>query len=243
MCTGGKWGTRSIAYRGKRGMVESRVEEYESASCGSSTALVLDQYSLWLETVKRLAERAGIELVATTTSPQQAREALIAREPNLFILGLEPDSMDPSVISELLDVAASVEGLTTLVVGSDDDPEFVERCLRSGAYAYVLKTVHPFDLWILIRQAGDRSVYLFARPSNDSNGDRGSPPILTSRELQVLSLVAEGLSNAQVAQRLWISEPTVKYHLSRTYEKLGVSNRTGAARWAERRGLLDQVAS
>jgi DNA-binding CsgD family transcriptional regulator len=59
----------------------------------------------------------------------------------------------------------------------------------------------------------------------------------------VLRLAAEGLPNAQVAKRLWISEPTVKYHLSRTYEKLGVSNRTGAARWAERHGLLDTVAS
>ena len=151
--------------------------------------------------------------------------------------------MGTTVISELLDVAASVQGLATLVVGSDDDPELVERCLRSGVYAYVLKTVHPIDLSIAIRQTVNHSVYLFARPSSNSNGERGSAPRLTTRELQVLRLVAEGLPNAQVAKRLWISEPTVKYHLSRTYEKLGVSNRTGASRWAERHGLLDRVAS
>ena len=132
---------------------------------GHATALILDQYSLWLETVKRLAERAGIGVVATTTSPQQAEEALLAREPNLFILGLESGSMGATVISELLDVAASVQGLATLVVGSDDDPELVERCLRSGVYAYVLKTVHPIDLSIAIRQTVNHSVYLFARPS------------------------------------------------------------------------------
>jgi DNA-binding NarL/FixJ family response regulator len=208
-----------------------------------ATALILDQYSLWLETVKRLAERAGIGDVATTTSPQQAEEALVAREPNLFILGLEQGSMDRTVINELLEVAASVPGLTTLVVGSDDDPELVERCLRSGVYAYVLKTVHPIDLSIAIRQTVSHSVYLFARPPSNSNGEEGSAPRLTTRELQVLRLVAEGLPNARVAERLWISEPTVKYHLSRTYEKLGVSNRTGASRWAERHGLLDRVAS
>lgn len=221
-------------------MVEEHRIERRTAS--QSTALILDQYSLWLETVKRLAELAGIGAVATTTSPQEAKEALVAREPHLFILGLEPESMDTAVISELLEVAASVPGLTTLVVGNDDDPELVERCLRSGAYAYVLKTVHPIDLSILIRQAVDRSVYLFVRPSS-TNGKRSSAPRLTTRELQVLRLVAEGLPNAQVAKQLWISEPTVKYHLSRTYEKLGVSNRTGAARWAERHGLLDRVAS
>lgn len=208
-----------------------------------ATALILDQYSLWLETVKRLAERGGIGVVAATTSPQQAREALVAQEPNLFILGLEPGSMDTAVISELLDVAGSVHGLATLVVGSDDDPELVERCLRSGVYAYVLRTVHPVDLSIALRQAVNHSVYLFARPSSNSNCERGADPKLTSRELQVLRLVAEGLPNAQVAKRLWISEPTVKYHLARTYEKLGVSNRTSASRWAERNGLLDRVAS
>lgn len=221
------------------------VEEHRSErnGTGHATALILDQYSLWLETVKRLAEGAGIGVVATTTSPQQAEETLLAREANLFILGLESGSMGATVISELLDVAASVQGLATLVVGSDDDPELVERCLRSGVYAYVLKTVHPIDLSIAIRQTVNHSVYLFARPSRNSNGERGSAPRLTTRELQVLRLVAEGLPNAQVAARLWISEPTVKYHLSRTYEKLGVSNRTGASRWAERQGLLDRVAS
>jgi DNA-binding NarL/FixJ family response regulator len=215
----------------------------ERRPTGRATAVILDQYSLWLETVKRLAEGAGIGVVATTTSPQQAKESLLAREPNLFILGLEPESMDAAAVSDLLDTAASVPGLSTLVVGNDDDPELVERCLRSGAYAYVLKTVRPIDLSIAIRQAVSRSVYLFARPHSPTNGDRSSAPRLTTRELQVLRLVAEGLANAEVAKQLWISEPTVKYHLSRTYEKLGVSNRTGAARWAERHGLLDRVAS
>jgi DNA-binding NarL/FixJ family response regulator len=225
------------------GMGEERRSD--GARGRRSTAVILDRYSLWLETVKRLTERNGIGVVAATTSPQHAKETLTAREPNLFILGLERGSMQTTVLSELLDVAASVRGLTTLVMGSDDDPELVERCLRAGAYAYVLKTVHPDDLSAAIRQAVRRSVYLFARPSRNSAraGERGSAPRLTSRELDVLRLVAEGLPNAQVAKRLWISEPTVKYHLSRTYEKLGVSNRTGAARWAERHGLLDRVAS
>lgn len=207
------------------------------------TAVILDQYSLWLDTVKRLTERAGIKVVAATTSPQSAKEALTARAPNLFVLGLERRSMETSLVNELLDVAASVRGLTTIVVGNDDDPEFVEQCFRSGAYAYVLKTVAPEDLSRAIRQAVNRSVYLFARPSRNPGGSGASIPRLTSRELEVLRLAAEGLPNAQVAKRLWISEPTVKYHLSRTYEKLGVSNRTGAARWAERHGLLDTVAS
>jgi DNA-binding NarL/FixJ family response regulator len=215
----------------------------EAGRKARATAVILDQYSLWLDTIRRVTEGAGIKVVTSTTSPQLAVEALTTRAPNVFILGFERGSMQTSLLSELLSVAGSVHRSTTIVFGSDEEPEFVEQCLRAGAYAYVLKTVRPEDLSVAIRQAVNHSVYLFARPSRNRRGDSAAAPRLTSRELAVLRLVAEGLSNAQVARRLWISEPTVKYHLSRTYEKLGVSNRTGAARWAERHGLLDRVAS
>jgi DNA-binding NarL/FixJ family response regulator len=198
-----------------------------------------------VETVRQLTQRAGIAVVGATTSPEQAMETLSKRRPTLFILGLERESLPPNVVDDLLRTASDVAGLRTLVVGNDDDPEFVDRCFGSGAYAYVLKTVNPEDLSAAIRQAVRRTIYLFARPSRNGRGaaQGEAAPRLTARELQVLRLVAEGLPNAQVARRLWISEPTVKYHLSRTYEKLGVSNRTGAARWAERHGLLDRAAS
>jgi DNA-binding CsgD family transcriptional regulator len=62
---------------------------------------------------------------------------------------------------------------------------------------------------------------------------------LTRRELEILQLVAEGDSNAQLARMLWITEQTVKFHLSNIYRKLGVSNRTEAGRWAQLNGLLD----
>jgi DNA-binding NarL/FixJ family response regulator len=240
------WKTSGIAKIGRdlrKGAIVDEVRLNESGQRPRVTAVILDQYSLWLDTVKRLTERAGIKVVAATTSPQSAKEALTARAPSVFVLGFERRSMEMSLVNELLDVARSVRGLTTLVVSNDDDPEFVEQCLRSGVYAYILKTVRPEDLSRAIRQAVNRSVYLFARPSRNSVGSRASAPRLTSRELEVLRLAAEGLPNAQVAKRLWISEPTVKYHLSRTYEKLGVSNRTGAARWAERHGLLDPVTN
>jgi DNA-binding CsgD family transcriptional regulator len=61
---------------------------------------------------------------------------------------------------------------------------------------------------------------------------------LTRRELEILRLVAEGLTNAQLARMLWLSEQTVKFHLSNVYRKLGVANRTEASRWAQVHGVL-----
>jgi DNA-binding NarL/FixJ family response regulator len=225
-----------------RGLVENNRDRVPA---DVPTAVVLDQYSLWLEMVKLLAERAGVSVLTATTRVEEALAELEARRPTLFICGLERGALAPTALNDLLGSAASIPDLVTLVVGSNDEPEFIERCLATGAYAYVLKTVEPQDLSAAIRQAVERSVYLFARPSGNGTSGLGSkaPTVsLTARELDVLRLVAEGLSNAQVARRLWISEPTVKYHLSRTYEKLGVSNRTGAARWAERHGLLEASA-
>jgi len=61
---------------------------------------------------------------------------------------------------------------------------------------------------------------------------------LTRREVEILQLVAEGYSNAQLAKMLWVTEQTVKFHLSNIYRKLGVANRTEASRWAQLNGLL-----
>jgi len=68
-------------------------------------------------------------------------------------------------------------------------------------------------------------------------------PQLTRRELEILQLVAEGYSNSQLAKMLWVTEQTVKFHLSNIYRKLDVVNRTEASRWAHLHGLLPATAS
>jgi DNA-binding CsgD family transcriptional regulator len=68
-------------------------------------------------------------------------------------------------------------------------------------------------------------------------------PDLTRRELEILQLVAEGHSNTQLAKMLWVTEQTVKFHLSNVYRKLDVANRTEASRWAQLHGLLSTPAS
>jgi len=97
-----------------------------------------------------------------------------------------------------------------------------------------------------VRQAFDHSIY-FA-----SNGEHGATSAiettspednavcLTKREIEILRLAAEGHSNSQLARMLWVTEQTVKFHLSNIYRKLDVSNRTEASRWAQRHGMLGE---
>jgi DNA-binding NarL/FixJ family response regulator len=104
-----------------------------------------------------------------------------------------------------------------------------------------MKTAHPDDLRATVRQAFNHSIYLPRRTARRTSVDaeiRDEPHDLTRRELEILSLVAEGHSNAKLAKMLWVTEQTVKFHLSNIYRKIDVSNRTEASRWAQLHGLL-----
>jgi DNA-binding NarL/FixJ family response regulator len=146
----------------------------------------------------------------------------------------------------LLEQAREIEGLRSIVLSLHHEPRHIDSALAAGAVAYVIKTAHPDDLASAIRQAFDHSIYLsnssvMTRSSHERVEDDG--PGLTRRELEILRLVAEGHSNAQLARMLWVTEQTVKFHLSNVYRKLGVSNRTEASRWAQLNGLLGASAS
>ena len=103
------------------------------------------------------------------------------------------------------------------------------------------KTAQPDDLVAAVRQVFDHSIFLRSAFSPaprtmlpPTHGERG----LTRRELEILRLVSDGHSNAQVARTLWVTEQTVKFHLSNIYRKLDVGNRTEASRWAQLHGVL-----
>ena len=113
--------------------------------------------------------------------------------------------------------------------------------------AYVVKTAHSDDVGVAIRQTFTPSLFLPSVASaSNGNGAMDSHPaadILTKREREILKLVAEGHSNSQLARMLWVTEQTVKFHLSNIYRKLEVANRTEASRWAQLHGLLETSPS
>jgi DNA-binding NarL/FixJ family response regulator len=142
--------------------------------------------------------------------------------------------------------------LKAIVLSSPDDSGQIDAAFAAGAHAYVLKTAHPDDVNVAIRQTFEPSLFLpgpavAAAPANgvaavapDASDTVAS---LTKRELEILQLVAEGHSNSQLARILWVTEQTVKFHLSNIYRKLDVANRTEASRWAQVHGLLNLTPS
>jgi DNA-binding NarL/FixJ family response regulator len=110
------------------------------------------------------------------------------------------------------------------------DDESLHRAFEAGVHAIVSKSVHSMALGTLLREIAQRNIIHRYEPRNAVATVESCP--LTHRELEILRLVAEGFTNGRIARELWVTEQTVKFHLSNTYRKLGVANRTEASRYA-----------
>ena len=201
------------------------------------TAVLLDQHPLWHEAVEPVLGRLQVEVIAKTTSPDEALSIVEERRPDLLLLELDLPEEGLDGISLIREARERDPELRVIVLSLYDNPHEVEAAFAAGAAAYVLKSVHPDDLATVVRQAFRPSIYLPGwKPTPSAGGDRSK--LLTERELEIVRLVGEGHSNRELARMLWVTEQTVKFHLTNIYRKLGVSNRTEASRWAQAHGLL-----
>ena len=129
--------------------------------------------------------------------------------------------------------------MKVVVLSASTDEKLIESVLKRGASAYIVKSVNPVDLPGGSRQAVDGNVFTAFGLPEESGRRRAKAAGLTERETVILEALARGLPNEQIGKELWIAEQTVKFHLTNIYRKLGVANRTEAARFAYRQGLVE----
>jgi DNA-binding NarL/FixJ family response regulator len=208
------------------------------------TGVIVDQHPLLLQAVENVLARTGVTMVGKALSGERALRLVHERQPDLLVTELQLSQGKLDGIGLVCEARRRSPNLRAIVLSAVDDPARIAEALRAGAAAYVIKTVHPDDLATAIRQAFKHSLFLAdSLPPTLSLISRGAqdPPELTRRELEILQLVARGHSNAEAARILWVTEQTVKFHLSNVYRKLNVSNRTEASRWAHVHGLLPKA--
>ena len=210
----------------------------------SHSAVLLDQQPLWLEAVELVLARIDVGVAGKATAPEQALELIGACRPDVFVTGIDMHDADMDGIECIARARELVPDLRAVVLSAHTETEYIDKALDAGAVAYVVKSAHPDDLASAIRQAFQHSIYFAgsrrapAAPAWPAAIESSEISDLTRREREILKLVAEGHSNAKLAKMLWVTEQTVKFHLSNVYRKLDVSNRTEAARWAQVNGLL-----
>jgi DNA-binding NarL/FixJ family response regulator len=191
--------------------------------------------------MEKLVAREGIEVVGRATDGDEAVAMVEEHRPDLFIAGVDARRGDD--IACVRSATRAHPELRSVIVSDDGDPQAIEVAFAAGATVYCVKAAEQEDLASAIRQAFERSIYI-AGSAVETVARAPEPPVesavrdLTRRELEILRLVAEGHSNSQLARMLWVTEQTVKFHLSNIYRKLDVANRTEASRWAQLNGLL-----
>jgi DNA-binding NarL/FixJ family response regulator len=208
---------------------------------GEKTAVLLDRHPLWLDALERLLVRVGVSVLGSTTSLAVALELIEETRPTLFITEYDCIEQSEDGFASLRRATASNPDIHSVVLSTQDDPASIEAAFAAGASVYCVKTAELEDLATAIRQAFTTSIYYATgrgRTTEPAPSRQLSDPGLTRREVEILRLVAEGHSNSQLARMLWVTEQTVKFHLSNIYRKLDVANRTEASRWAQVHGLL-----
>jgi two-component system NarL family response regulator len=220
--------------------------------------LLVDNQTLLRHGIRLILQSArNIEVIGEAADGNEAVDKAVALSPDIVLIEsvlAEDDSL--AVIRAIKQRCPSVR---TLVLSSQGDPEVFRKTAAAGAIGYILKDISPEDLVNAIRAThsgrtilsptiAPRIVRNFSFVEENANGQcdrgaiRGQTPGPTGKEIEVLSLVACGLSDKEIAAQLYLSESTVKSRLRDVYRKLGLKNRAQAAVFIVEKGLLSSAS-
>ena len=216
---------------------------------GSSTAhirvLIVDDHEIVRKGIRAvLTETPGFEVVGEASNGQDAVLGAQETHADVVLMDLLMPVMDGVEATRRISTSQPQTRILVLTSFAADNNVF--PAIKAGALGYLLKDSSPAELVRAIRQVhrGEPSLdpaiarklmQEIVQPAEQTP----APEALTAREMQVLGLIAQGLSNQEIADRLMVSEPTVRTHVSRILAKLHLASRTQAALYAVREGLAD----
>jgi DNA-binding NarL/FixJ family response regulator len=201
---------------------------------------LLDDHDIVRKGVRALLESEGdIEIVGEASSISDARRLLADLQPRVLVLDIQlPDGSGVELCRELHTLSP---GTRALVLTSDEGEESIAAAMKAGAVGYILKQVEGTSLLSAVRTVARgnslidpslaRRMISWMEQTNESPEELAG---LTEQQLRILALIAEGLTNKEIGNRLYLAEKTVKNHVTRILAKLGVQRRTQAALLASR---------
>jgi DNA-binding NarL/FixJ family response regulator len=202
--------------------------------------LLCDDHSIVREGLRILLDAVdGIEVVGCASNGAEGIEAAQRLRPDVVLMDLVMPTVDG--ITATRSIRAWVPDARVIALTSFAGNARVLEALDAGATGYLLKDAEAADVIRAIRTAAEGGAPLHPRAARAivSAGEEDPLDRLSAREQEVLRLVAGGLTNLVIAERLGISDTTVKAHLTRIYRQIGVADRTQAALWAGERGLSE----
>ena len=207
--------------------------------------LLVDDHAMVRQGVRAFLEtQDDIAVVAEAASGEEAVRLAAEHAPDVALMDLVMPGMDG--VEDTRRLVARSPRTNVVMLTSYHDDEHIFPAIRAGALSYVLKEIGPEELAGAVRKAaaGDAVLHprVAARVVRELHGARAAEPNafheLSDREMEVLKLIAAGLSTAEIAGRLYVSEKTVKSHVSNILGKLHLADRTQAAVYAWRQGVV-----
>ena len=203
--------------------------------------LVVADNSLIVEAIRSgLRESRVLQLVGYSDVRNAA--ARMIGEAGVDVVLIDEGDHSPETISLIRSIKEEIEEVTVIILTVRMEGAWLARALEAGASGAISKAVHPAALATLVREALSghivhslTSIKAEQETQQALIAERSS---LTERELQILQLVVSGATNGEIARRLWITQQTVKFHVSNIYRKLDVTNRTEACHYAHVNGLV-----
>jgi DNA-binding NarL/FixJ family response regulator len=205
---------------------------------GALRVLVADDHQLMLEAVRlALAEQHDVVVVGEARRGREVLPKIASTDPDVVLLDVRMPEMDGLTCLDL--IQKRFPHVKVVMLSGSEDPDVIEAALRRGAAAFVTKQIDPRDLAAAIRQAVEGTVFKAFGWIQDAPATAAKKAGLTDKEIMVLRSVAKGMSNKDIARELWVSEQTIKFHLTNIYRKLDVANRTEAVHHAVRHRIIE----
>jgi DNA-binding NarL/FixJ family response regulator len=212
--------------------------------------LIADDHPLFRDGLRSLLEARGVEVVGEARDGREAVELSASLRPDIVIMDLRMPELNGLAATRLISADQPATSVVMLTASEDDADLF--EAIKSGAQGYLFKNVSSDELFRLLEgvQLGEpaltpvlarKVLEEFARPVPSAPSVSRVPEALTERERDVLDLLVQGVTtNRELAERLVVTENTVKYHLRNILDKLHVRNKAQVVAYAVRYGMVDR---
>jgi len=212
----------------------------------ATRVLLVDDQALFRGALAGLLDaQPDFTVVGQAASGREGVAAASALRPDLVLLDVEMPGMDGVTAARLL--LERSPGIKVVMLTVSDDDAALLAAVRLGVHGYLLKDLEPAELLRLLRSTrrsetpvSPALVGRLVAALRDAPAPRPPEPTLSHRELEIMRMVAEGLTNREIGQRLFITEGTVKNHVHNTLRKLHLENRSQAAAYLVREGLAER---
>jgi DNA-binding NarL/FixJ family response regulator len=198
--------------------------------------IITDQLVVGHGIIDTIRRTPGLELVGSVGSRVSVPPMARRLAPDIVLV----DHCGPTdlALQRLTEAEQRLAGVKRILLTARNDKAWLDAAFAAGAHAVISRGVRPAHLGILLLEVAEDHVVQRPGLVGSAGSIDGTP--LTPRELEILRLAARGFTNRRIAARLWVTEQTVKFHLSNTYRKLGVTNRTEATHYAYLHALVEQ---